>query len=87
MNILITGKSETGKSNMVDIIKNTIFKMDNDCTITINDPNKKHNHFGSGKNIHNIEVKRMEDNYADLNEYDVRIVINNGNFKNWYDKI
>lgn len=85
MKILIKGKSGVGKSILADILKNLIFKMDNNSEILIDDPDRETKQLGSGLNIHTIKVVR-NDVEVDKNEFDIVIDIKSNQFKDWYDK-
>jgi GTPase SAR1 family protein len=90
MNILIVGQPDTGKSNLADIIKNNIFKMDKESTIVINDYNKDSNsEFGSGVNKHKIKIikRGTEGGVIDFKEFDIVIDISSKSFKEWFDQL
>jgi GTPase SAR1 family protein len=86
VNILIVGNKDTGKSNLANMLKNDIFKLDKEATIIIDDSSLQNGNFGSGHNIHNIKVCRTEE-VSNLNDYDVRINIVDGKFKEWFDNL
>jgi hypothetical protein len=96
MNILIVGKSGVGKSNLGDIVKNTIFKLDSNAKIESDDPDRAVKSFGKGNNVYNIRVKKLWEG-QDVGKYmdsiflesgsetqDVIIVINNKKFMEWF---
>jgi CO dehydrogenase nickel-insertion accessory protein CooC1 len=70
MNILIIGKSGYGKSNLTDVVKNAIFKADEDAVIHIDDPDRNDKALGGGSYEYNIgvrrEVKQDEVDKADI---------------------
>jgi dephospho-CoA kinase len=86
MNILIIGKSGVGKSNLADLLKNLIFKMDKQSNITINDPDREVKQFGSGISCHTITVVRDKVEANEF-EYDIEIEIKTNQFKDWFDKL
>jgi len=94
MNILIVGKSGLGKSNLGDIVKNTIFKMDGNATINTNDPDRAVKAFGTGSNVYNINIKQLAEGVSikdlakeAIEEYDIIIDINNKAFLEWFREI
>ena len=94
MEILIVGKSGYGKSNMGDLVRNTIFKMDEDAVITSHDPDRSVKVLGHGQNIYNVKVKQLgpEDNLASLtpeeaSSADVIISVTNEKFLEWFRSI
>ena len=88
MNILIVGEHGTGKSNMVDLLRNMIYKLDKDCTITTNDPDRSVKVIGSGHKQHQVDVLNQEaDNVLIPKGYDVVVYQQNQNFKKWFDEV
>lgn len=88
MDILILGKSGVGKSNFADMLKNVIFKMDKDAEVLVDDPDRESKQLGSGKNIHKIKVRRIENrDENDMNSCDILIQIKNEKFKQWFEEI
>ncbi len=86
MNILITGKSGSGKSNLGDIVKNFIFKIDKDCHIFNNDIDRNDKEFGRGKNEYNMYVKQIPTK-EDVDQADVIINLQTKAFHDWFHKI
>ena len=95
MNILIVGKSGVGKSNLGDIIRNTIFKLDSDALIKTDDPDRSVKTFGTGSNEYGISIERA-DEWESLrsavteevtSKEDIIIVINNENFQKWFREV
>lgn len=93
MNILIIGKSGTGKSNLGDIIKTAIFKVDKDAKIETNDPGRSIKVFGSGNTLYQINMKQYDNTLPylivqeDVNNYDVIVIMINNNFYTWFKTI
>lgn len=92
MNILIAGKSGTGKSNLGDIIRNGIFKADKNSRIKTNDTDRQVKEFGSGKNVYNLIIRKTGDiavSGLDANdlEQDVIIILRGGEFKKRYNSL
>lgn len=84
MNILIYGKSGVGKTEFADILKNLIFKTDNNAKVEVKDLDSEVKLLGSGTNIHRITVVREVP--LDLSPYSVVVNIRDQNFKEWFDK-
>ena len=80
MNIIIIGKTGVGKSNLADILKNVIFKMDSDSEVMVDDPDRESKQLGSGKNIHTIKVVRENEVPENLTVYDMVINIKGNGF-------
>jgi len=59
MDILIVGPSGSGKSKLGDLVKNTIFKLDSNCKIVTQDPDRENKTFGEGVNTYSIKVKQV----------------------------
>ena len=88
MNILIVGEHGTGKSNMVDLLRNMIYKLDKDCTITTNDPDKTLKSIGSGNRQHNVMVVTPQDEKTAVDVApDIRVELVNQDFKKWFDEV
>jgi ABC-type cobalamin/Fe3+-siderophores transport system ATPase subunit len=87
MNIIIIGKTGVGKSNLADILKNVIFKMDSDSEVMVDDPDRESKQLGSGKNIHTIKVVRENEVPENLTVYDMVINIKGNGFQEWYSHI
>jgi CO dehydrogenase nickel-insertion accessory protein CooC1 len=98
MNILIVGKSGVGKSNLGDIIRNTIFKLDNNAIIHTDDPDRSVKTFGTGSNEYNIHVRKIgeegftkgaieEYSFEKDGEPDVVIEITSDKFKEWFREV
>ena len=85
MYILVHGKSGLGKSNLGDVIKGIIFKMDPSCAIHVDDEDRKVKTFGGGDNEHTINVMRTLEE-EDEKLADVVIRIRTGKFKEWYQE-
>jgi nitrogenase subunit NifH len=87
VNILVVGKSGVGKSNLADVIKHAIFKVDKDCIIHTDDPDRASMHLGSGNNQYSIMIRKPENlSLEEEEQADIAITINNGNFAQWYEK-
>lgn len=86
MEILIAGELGTGKSNLGDMIKNYIFKVDKNSTIVTDDPSRQIKLLGSGKNIYNIRVSKSFTKDV-LNNADIIININSDSFNKWFREI
>ena len=88
MNILIVGEHGTGKSNMVDLLRNMIYKLDKDCTITTNDPDKTLKSIGSGKRQHTVDTG-LDPGFATGHEgpEDIVVILKTQNFKKWFDEV
>ena len=91
MNILIVGKSGVGKSNLGDIVKNTIFKLDADATINSDDPDRAVKSLGKGNNKYSISIKQLKEGAnlhdmfsEELLQGDVIILLTNQKFQEWF---
>ena len=82
MNILVVGKSGVGKSLMGDLIKNTIFRLDSDSTVNIDDPDRDVKVFGRGSNIYSLKIKRDKEGQEEI--ADITVIINGSAFSEWY---
>lgn len=91
MNILIIGKTGTGKSNLVDIIRSTIFRVDPDAKIETNDPGRSIKVFGKGGKQYNVNTKQVKNNNEislfEIDNNDVLIIMCNDNFYKWFHEI
>ena len=58
MNVLIIGESGHGKSNLTDVVRNAIFKADEDAAIHVDDTDRNNKVLGDGKYEYNIVVRR-----------------------------
>lgn len=56
MNILIVGPTNSGKSRLGDLIRNTIFRLDKEAKIVVHDSDRSKEPFGNGSNVYDIEV-------------------------------
>lgn len=91
MNILVVGAPGSGKSKLGDLIRNTIFKFDENSRIITTDPDRENRTFGVGKNTYNIEIRQVPDaktilDIADL-ESDIVIVLTNDSVSRWFKEI
>lgn len=93
MDILIVSKSGFGKSNMGDIIRNTIFKLDSDSTVNSGDPDRSMKYLGHGSNVYNITVRQLrpEENLSNLTkeelENDIVVYIGSKRFSEWFETV
>jgi ABC-type glutathione transport system ATPase component len=97
MNILIIGKSGSGKSRMCGLIMNFITMHDEDCRIITNDQDRKKKECGNGKNEYKIDVfqKPAISTDADkdtipnlvLQGYDITIDINGNEFNQTFERL
>ena len=93
MNILIVGESGSGKSNLGDLIRNGIFKADKNSSIRTNDVDRQAKAFGSGKNIYNLHIRKLDGKEAmfvdgvDMGKYDVVVLLKGGDFKKRFDEL
>jgi CO dehydrogenase nickel-insertion accessory protein CooC1 len=86
MNILIVGKSGYGKSNLSDLIRNAIFKADENCKITVDDHDRDSKVFGGGENEYTINVRR-EMKQEDYENADIVVEINSKAFIDRFNEI
>lgn len=91
MNILLVGKSGLGKSNLGDIVRNTVFKLDSNSTINSDDPDRSMKSLGSGSNIYNISVRQLGSNESlenltkeELHDKDIVIYLGSKKFLEWF---
>ena len=90
MNILIAGKSGYGKSNLGDIIRNVIFKIDGNSTLNSNDPDRSIKSLGHGSNIYNVTIRQLDSKESldsltkEELENDVVIYIGSKKFSEWF---
>lgn len=94
MNLLIVGVSGSGKSKLGDLIRNTIFRLDDDARITTRDPDRENKSFGDGKNVYNISVRQVPEDQKstpvseeDLESSDVVIVLTNDSVNKWFKEV
>ena len=83
MNILIVGDSGSGKSNLGDFIRNLVFKLDREASITTDDLDREVKTFGSGKNVYNLKVQRSPTD-EEVKKADIVISLNNKAFSDWF---
>jgi len=86
MKIIIIGKSGVGKSNLSDLLRNLIFKLDKDSKIMVDDHDRQIKEFGSGQDNHTIRVAR-DDSNINITDYDIEIRIKTNKFKDWFDNL
>lgn len=93
MEIAIVGISGIGKSNLGDIIRNTIFKLDSNSCIRTNDPDRTKVTLGSGSNMYNVNIVKVGEEQSVIDvikktnqDNDITIVINNKKFLEWFRK-
>ena len=79
MNILIVGKSASGKSNLGDLLKSYLFRRDKDCSIHVDDKDRQIKSLGSGPNIYNIYVRQLPEKEV-MEKADIVIDIKNQKF-------
>lgn len=94
MNILVIGKSGFGKSNLGDIVRNTIFKLDSNSTIHSSDPDRSIKSLGQGSNIYNISVRQLKDEETldsltkeEFEKSDIVIYLTSKKFNEWFRTI
>lgn len=88
MDIMIIGVPGSGKSEVGDIIKNTIFKIDPNSTIINHDPDRTYKPFGDGKNIYNIYTKQVDSlPLEEMKKYGVVITLNGTAVKEWIKEV
>lgn len=87
MKIAIVGKSGVGKSRLGDILLSTIFKMDSDASIEVDDADRAKKIWGSGQkqNKYKITVRQMLAQVED--EQDIVIAVNSAKFNEWFNQI
>lgn len=90
VNILIVGKSGYGKSNLGDIIRNAIFKIDGNSAISSNDPDRSVKLLGHGSNAYKVDVRQLdsEESLGSLTkeelDNDIVVYIGNKQFSEWF---
>lgn len=86
MNILLVGKSGLGKSNLGDIVRNSIFKADSNACISTDDPDRTVKTLGQGTNSYLLKVRR-EALPEDLEQADIVVTVNTSKFKELFKEI
>jgi predicted ATP-binding protein involved in virulence len=86
LDILIIAPSGYGKSNLADIVKNSIFKADINAHIHVDDKDRELKELGDGKNKYNIIVRREKFD-EDIAKADIIVEIKSKKFYERYHEI
>lgn len=92
MDILIVGASGSGKSKLGDLVRTTIFKLDEDSKIVTSDPDRENKSFGDGKNTYNIKIHQVGSEpkivlTTDDLKNDVVIVLTSDSVSKWFKEM